>query len=78
MPRDIDEDPSAEDLERFSAETRACPECSTEVYDEASVCPRCGHIFEGDAPGGATRMPMWAVAGAILALLAFLLVYGLL
>jgi uncharacterized paraquat-inducible protein A len=77
MPRDIDEGPSAEDLDRFSDETRACPECSAEVYDEASVCPRCGHIFEGD-PEGASRKPMWAVIGVILALLAFLLVYGLL
>jgi len=75
MPRDIDEGPSAEDLARFGGETRPCPECATDVYDEASVCPRCGHVFEGDGAGA--KMPMWVVVGAIAALLGFLVIYGL-
>ena len=43
----IDEDPSDEDLDRFSAETGYCPDCGREVWDEAWECPHCGEVIEG-------------------------------
>lgn len=64
------EDPSPEDLERFGSEYRTCPNCSGEVSDQAELCPICGHHFS-HRPGGP---PVWAIAIAILVLLAFLLV----
>lgn len=30
-----------------AAETSVCPECSTEVPSNASVCPNCGHPLRG-------------------------------
>ncbi len=51
--------PSEEDMDRFSGVTRTCPECKTEVYDEAELCHNCGHAF-----GAATEsqgLPTWAV-----------------
>jgi predicted amidophosphoribosyltransferase len=43
---DEDENPSLEDQERFGGATRVCPECRTEVYDDAEICHECGHAFE--------------------------------
>jgi uncharacterized protein (DUF983 family) len=51
---DIDEGPSAEDMERFGGATRHCPECKTELYDDAEVCWKCGHMLSGVAPGPKT------------------------
>lgn len=28
------------------AETRPCPECGAEVYEEASMCPECGELID--------------------------------
>ncbi|MEO0513319.1 MAG: hypothetical protein AAF108_10560 [Planctomycetota bacterium] len=36
------EGPSAIDLERFGSETRFCPTCSAEVWDQTDVCHECG------------------------------------
>ncbi len=44
-PSPIDEDPSPEDLERFGGVTRQCPNCNTELYDEAELCWKCGHAL---------------------------------
>ena len=46
-PREHDDGPSEADLERFGGVTRACPECATEVYDDAEVCWKCGRVFVG-------------------------------
>ena len=63
------EEPSAEDLERFSDVTRTCPECKNEVHDDAEICYHCGHVF-GESVS--TRIPPWAVGVACLAILAML------
>jgi len=63
------EDPLPEDIERFGSEYRTCPECASEVYDQADVCHVCGHRFSRRAGGP----PIWAIAVVIVVLLAFLL-----
>ena len=60
----LDEDwegPSDDDVEAFSGVTRTCPECKTEVYDEAELCYNCGHAF-----GGTRSLPVWAMVTAAL------------
>jgi ribosomal protein L37E len=69
----LDEGPSAEDLERFGGETIRCRRCGTEVYDEAEWCHRCGEVLGEDA----RRLPRWAWVAGIVALAAFLLAFGL-
>ncbi len=44
----IDQDPSPEDLERFSLDTAFCPECGAEVWDQAEVCSSCSAHLGGD------------------------------
>jgi len=62
----IDPDgPSEHDLDRFGSEFKTCPECGSEAYDQAELCPSCGHAFDG--ADKLTNMPMWAmlVAGTL-------------
>jgi uncharacterized protein (DUF983 family) len=67
---EADEGPSAADLERFSDVTRRCPECGTEVYDEAELCWKCGRAFtRADAAGP----PRWVIATVILVLVTIVL-----
>ncbi|MDP7006321.1 MAG: hypothetical protein QF718_08950 [Phycisphaerales bacterium] len=43
----IDQEPSEEDIERFSAsETGYCPECGTEIWDDITQCSSCGTWLE--------------------------------
>ena len=42
-----DEGPSQEDIDRFEHETGFCPDCGSEVWDEAYACPECGEVIEG-------------------------------
>jgi len=67
------EEPSAEDIERFSDVTRTCPECKGEVHDDAEICYHCGHVF-GERT--AASLPPWVVAGACLTVLAVLFWFG--
>jgi uncharacterized protein (DUF983 family) len=66
-----DENPSSDDIERFSDVTRTCPECNKEVFDDAAVCYHCGHAFERTT-AGSTRSPKWVVITIVLVLVAFL------
>lgn len=69
------EGPSEADLERFGGSTRACPNCGSDVYDEATICPVCGEVLgEGTGSG---RTPMWVIGVAVLVLAAFVLFYVL-
>lgn len=44
-PEDDSEDPSPEDIRRFSKpELSRCPDCGTEVDAIADICPKC-HAF---------------------------------
>jgi hypothetical protein len=63
------EEPSAEDLERFSDVTRTCPECKNEVHDDAEICYHCGHVFGASS---LARVPPWVVALACLLALAMI------
>jgi hypothetical protein len=57
-----EEGPSEADIARFGSETIQCPRCRSEMYDEAEMCMRCGHIRgEADASG----LPPWAVGVAV-------------
>ncbi|MBC03254.1 MAG: hypothetical protein CMJ34_08110 [Phycisphaerae bacterium] len=42
----IDDDPTDEDVDRFSSQTGYCPDCGGEVWDEAWQCPHCGAVVE--------------------------------
>jgi hypothetical protein len=53
--REIDEDPSPEDIERFSDETAYCRDCGAEIWDAAEVCPKCFAYLGGDT---AVRTPL--------------------
>lgn len=64
------EGPSAEDLDRFGSEFKACPACGSDVFDQSELCQACGYAFEREFKG----MPIWAAVTLIVALLAFLVV----
>jgi hypothetical protein len=75
-----DEDPSFEDMDRFSHTTGFCPECGAEIWDEAFACPECDAVVEGEVgrePPHAARLgrrtAMVLVAVVLLALLGLLL-----
>lgn len=68
-----DEGPSEADIERFSDATRKCPECGRDVYDEAEICPHCGHAFSGEPKG----TPAWVVVTAIIVVAALVLFFTL-
>jgi len=53
-----DEDPSEEDIERFSGETAFCPDCGAEVWDEAEVCPEC-HAYLGGNSSSKPPVQAW-------------------
>ena len=41
-----DDEPTDEDVDRFSGETGFCPDCGKEIWDEAWQCPHCGEVVE--------------------------------
>lgn len=67
---ELDELPSEEDIERFGDQTRTCPECKKEVFDDAAVCYHCGHAFERTT-AGSTPSPKWVVATVVIIIAAF-------
>ena len=60
---DATDDPTPEDVDAFSGVTRTCPECNSEVYDQAELCWKCGHAFSGEPKALPSR---WVVAIVIL------------
>ncbi len=68
---EIDEGPSREDIERFGDQTRTCPECRKDVFDDSAVCYHCGHVFERTSAGSGGSKP-WVIAVAALIVIAFL------
>lgn len=69
QPEEIDEGPSEEDLERFGGVTRPCPECGTELYDDTSICWKCGHALSSEAKGP----PVWMMVTGLVLILAVVL-----
>ncbi len=64
--------PSEADIERFGAESRLCPECGADMYDDSTFCPSCGHVLMSTDSSGT---PPWAVIVVIVVLIAFVLVF---
>lgn len=74
--RDFDEDPSDDDIERFSSDTARCPECGEEVWDQADVCPECGAAMT-DGPGSRSTIERhftqkWIIVVVVILILAML------
>jgi endogenous inhibitor of DNA gyrase (YacG/DUF329 family) len=46
--------------------TRPCPHCGKEIYDNAEQCPKCGKYVDDDS---SPRRPVWLIIGVILCLL---------
>ncbi len=73
----IDEDPTPEDIERFSGETGFCPDCGAEVWDQAGQCPSCGTILAGQTatrhPVAGTMRRRWIALIAVIVLVGFAL-----
>ena len=73
----IDENPSPDDLERFSRDTAYCPDCAAEVWDQAEICSSCGAYLHGDPishPRDARRRHrIWLTFVVIITVMAFLL-----
>ena len=73
----IDEDPSSDDLKRFSQDTISCQQCGARMWDQADVCASCGadlqeSTLSRSTRGGVTRR-RWLMFVAILTGAAFLL-----
>jgi uncharacterized OB-fold protein len=75
---ELDEGPSAEDIARFSDVTVRCANCGTEMFDDVALCWKCGHAVGVDAKGPTgTGVPVWAIAAAVVVVIAFVLLYVL-
>lgn len=68
---DDDDGPSAEDLERFGGETRTCPECKKEVFDDTEICYHCGHAFMRTAAGTPGKSKTWVIVTVVVLVLLF-------
>lgn len=71
---ELDEGPSAADIERFGDVTVSCPECGTEMFDDVAICWKCGHAVGVNAKkeGGP---PIWAIIATLLVLAAFVFIF---
>ena len=58
-----DEDDGGHDDE--AAETRACPNCGAEIYEEAEQCPSCGEYVTFDSRAFSGRPLWWTLLGLI-------------
>jgi len=65
---ELDEGPSEADLEQFGGVTRPCPECKTDLYDDAAVCWKCGHALSSEPKG----LPVWVMITAGVVVVGFL------
>jgi hypothetical protein len=72
-PIDEDEGPSQADVERFGDVTTKCPECGTELYDEAAVCWKCGHAIGDPAFKPMSRWTIVAIGLVVLAAIGLIL-----
>ncbi|MSR69766.1 MAG: hypothetical protein EXS17_05415 [Phycisphaerales bacterium] len=64
-----DNDPTDEDVRRFSAPVVArCPDCGAAVIEEAEICPKC-HAFLWDGPAPRESAPRRGVRFVAIALI---------
>lgn len=71
---ELDEGPSAEDIERFGDVTQRCPNCDTELFDDVAVCWNCGHALSDSRSSGPSR---WTIVVVVLVVVAILIVWVL-
>lgn len=67
------EGPSEEDMCRFGSDAARCESCKAEIYDEATICPACGHA-QGAGGAGTKR---WVLVVALITFIAVLAWIGL-
>jgi predicted nucleic acid-binding Zn ribbon protein len=57
-----------------SVDTDPCPHCGKPVYEQAEACPNCGKYISRE-DSFSPRKPMWIIFGAIICLIAILVVW---
>ncbi len=55
----IDEGPSPEDLDRFGGDTACCPDCGSEIWDQADICPDCGAFLTAGTTSRPPTQTWW-------------------
>jgi hypothetical protein len=66
LPDEADLDDSEDD----STDTLPCPHCGRLIFEQAEMCPYCGHFVSGHH--AAARKPLWIVLGVIAAVVGLL------
>ena len=67
-----DEYPDEDDLEDEFSETLPCPQCGTEIYEDAVRCPMCGTYVTFERRPWSGRPPWWMILGLLAALVTIL------
>jgi len=66
-----DEGPSEADIQRFGDVTQKCPECGTDLYDDAAVCWSCGHAVSARPDRHASPFAIVVVVVLVIVLVGF-------
>ena len=71
---DADEDYFDASLDDDETEIVCCPECGSDVYEDAEQCPHCGQYIVHHHAGYAWRgRPLWWTALGLMGMLAVIL-----
>ena len=68
-----DEYPDEASLDEESSETVPCPECGSDVYEDAPQCPVCGTYITSASGNVWSGRPGWWVFLGLLGILALIL-----
>jgi predicted nucleic acid-binding Zn ribbon protein len=68
-PADIDDEDSAD--------TEPCPRCGKPIYEQAEVCSRCHNYISREEPRNRRRIPVWIIAGTVIALAVVILFWAI-
>lgn len=68
--REVDDDPSPDDVERFNNVTQTCPHCGKEVFDDVDVCYHCGLAI---GSGVGRKAPLWILVVVVVLVAGFVL-----
>jgi predicted nucleic acid-binding Zn ribbon protein len=66
-----DEGPSEADIQRFGDVTQKCPQCGTELHDDAAVCWSCGHALAARSERRMSPVAIVVVVLLVIALVGF-------